>query len=161
MPRVGSSKIMTRGDMRQPFAQHDLLLVAAAEIQDQRLEAGRLDLQRGNLLTGDFALTPARIRPKRGRPGNDGSLIFSRTDISTTKPSVRRFSGQEKCRAAMASRGLLMDIFSPPRKTSRAGAASKPDNGLGHFGASGAHQPGETQDFPPRRIKGNCFPRMQ
>ena len=45
MPRVGSSKKITRGFPEQPFAEHDFLLVAARERADGLLGSGRSGVQ--------------------------------------------------------------------------------------------------------------------
>jgi len=43
MPRVGSSSRNTRAPAYSHFAQHGLLLVAAAQVHHALIQAGRLD----------------------------------------------------------------------------------------------------------------------
>jgi hypothetical protein len=46
MPRVGSSRISNCGFGREPAREQRLLLVAARQLADRRVDVGRLDAQR-------------------------------------------------------------------------------------------------------------------
>ena len=54
MPRVGSSRISTIRFDKQPFAQRDLLLVAAAQVPDLLFNARRFDIERIFVFIGNF-----------------------------------------------------------------------------------------------------------
>ena len=58
MPRVGSSRIRTRGSGCQPLGQDDLLLVAAGQRTDLLVHAGHSDVELLRVLRGDSALGP-------------------------------------------------------------------------------------------------------
>ena len=51
--------------MGQPLRQRDLLLVAAGERAEARFDPGRADVERLDLLGGDFPLTIGLEQPAR------------------------------------------------------------------------------------------------
>ena len=60
IPRVGSSRISTRGLGGQPLGEHDLLLVATGQRPDQLVDAGHPDVELLGVLAGDLALRRRR-----------------------------------------------------------------------------------------------------
>ena len=56
IPRVGSSRMRIRGSVAEPLAQDDLLLVAAGQVGDGLVDAGRPDLEAIGVALGDGPL---------------------------------------------------------------------------------------------------------
>ena len=92
---------------RQAAAQHDLLLVAAAERRDQRAGTARLDLQApGPARRRACASAPWPSRPRApSRPSTD-SERFSATENSAMTPSRPRSAGTSGMSRRPASRDL-------------------------------------------------------
>ncbi len=117
MPRVGSSSSRTLRVQAQPTRQHDLLLVAAGQLADLLLRAGRLDAQPLDEVVDDLVLL-GRGRPGRGREmrGSAASTMFSRTDRLGMMPSLLRSSGQhhragpDRRRRRVAPHRLAVDL---------------------------------------------------
>ena len=109
-PRVGSSRISTLRLGAQPAADHHLLLVAAAEPADRRLDARRLDREvadrrsapalsrRRPLISGRQRLKTSESRLAR--------LRLKATLFVSTSPSARRSSGTKPMPAFTAVGGL-------------------------------------------------------
>ena len=93
-PWVGSSRISTDGPRGQPPGQRDLLLVAAGEMGDRRVEGGRLDRE-----AVDEGAAPPRARASQSRNGPErmarstASVALAATLISGITPWRRRSSG--------------------------------------------------------------------
>ena len=80
---------------RQPFGQHDLLLIAARKRSGPRRDAGRADVQRCRSAARRCAIFAFRLR--RCRPSSiarrSGSEMFSAIDTSSSRPQRLRSSG--------------------------------------------------------------------
>ena len=72
MPRVGSSRISTRGFGRQPLGEHDLLLVAARQRADRLVDAGHPHARTARCSrVATRALRRPRHRKPREQPRQD------------------------------------------------------------------------------------------
>ncbi len=78
-PRVGSSRMRTRGARCEPAADHHLLLVAAAEAGDRRVDALGLDRQRADRLEREVG-AGARADQRKSRADHD-ALEVGEADI--------------------------------------------------------------------------------
>ena len=91
---------------RQPLAEHDLLLIAAAERRDRRLRSTRaLTASAVVIARAALRLAGAHDQPKRAYEASAGSVMFSRTFIAAITPRRRRSSGTRQMPCRMASRG--------------------------------------------------------
>ena len=91
MPRVGSSRISSRGSVASQRARRP----SAGYLRRAARSGSRsavLDVQRANQAVGDACCRPAK-EPDRPRPPASASTMFSRTDSSAMMPSILRSSG--------------------------------------------------------------------
>ena len=127
MPRVGSSRIRTFGSVVQPFADDDLLLVAAGEVQDLLLRAGRLDVELLDVGLGDlvFLLAARGCRPSSLR-ADTAAWYFPGQTYQGSGPRSFRSSGTRPSPARMASVGVCFSqLFAVDDDTRRCPAGRR------------------------------------
>ena len=108
MPRVGSSKISTLRLHRQPLGEHDLLLVAAGQRADARVDADGVRMSSRRRCRSAFCGLARRVdHAGRGhRPARFGSEMFSAIDdVEQQAASACGPRAPGRCRWSMASRG--------------------------------------------------------
>ena len=69
MPRVGSSRISSRGSVSEPAGEQHLLLVAAGQVADDGVRVGGADVERLDVLGDQLVLPPAGDRPRPAAAG--------------------------------------------------------------------------------------------
>ena len=151
MPRVGSSKIRIVGVRRQPLADNHLLLVAARQIPDLLLQAGRLDRQRlaHNCRAAVWRVLqcpPSRARRRNcaeGRP----APCWSPRPCRAPGRSACGPPTDSRCRRARRPLGLWMCTCLAVHLDRARLGRSAPKMSPGHLGAPGADQTGEAEDL--------------
>ncbi len=150
MPRVGSSRMSTSGGRVHPLRQHDLLLVAAGELADDRLDRAGLDVHALPVRLGDDPL-PALVDPADlGDPveGRDGDVPLDVVDEVQPVPlAVLRGIRQAVVdRLRDGLRGDLGSALVDPAGDVHAVAA--PEHAHRELGAPRAHDPRDADDLP-------------
>ena len=147
MPRVGSSRIRTRGPRRQPLGQDDLLLVAAGERSHLLVDAGHADVELLGVLPGD----PALGRGRDEEPGEQARQDRQRHVLGDREVQHQAFLVTVLRQVGDAlvhggRRGREVHELAAEAHLA-AVAVVDPEEDPGDLGAAGAHEPGEPEDL--------------
>ena len=116
MPRVGSSKMKMRHVAREPLAEHDLLLVAAAQQPRPAAWAVALTRSSSTIGAGHRRLAPPRQTRRAGASRRPcGSAMLRATVRPGTSPCALRSSGSSPMPRAIASAGARNRTRGPRR----------------------------------------------
>ena len=128
MPRVGSSKITTRGCIDSHLAKTTFCWLPPDSVPTMvSIEAVRMS----SAALRSVALrrsAPVRIRPDEAKEARLASEMFSLTEDSSTSPQRLRSSGIRKMPWSMASRGAAMATGLPSRRISPPAGRSTPNS---------------------------------
>ena len=157
MPRVGWSRIRTRGLRDQPLGQQHLLLVAAGERVGQLLDAGRDHAHAlGELARRRSASAARSTRPKpvREPPQHRQRRRWPGSGTAAPAPAGAGPRAAARCRARMRILGRARLHGRGRRSGSRpASGGVMPNSICGDLGAAGADQPEKAQDLAGRAAR--------
>ena len=155
-PRVGSSRISTRGSRNSQLREQDLLLVAAGEGRHPHRRVRRVDRQRRSRSARVFTRSSARRRPRIARrlPA-DRAKSCSRDGEIMNRPWSLRLSGRNAIRRRSHPRASGSCVPCRRRRScpiDRIGA----DDRARDLGAAAAHEAGEADDLPGPDRRARC-----
>ena len=149
MPRVGSSRISSRGSVISQRASSTFCWLPPLSVADDlaRGRRGRMSSALMYLATSSSCAARGigRVQP---RPACSARMMFSRTVSSATRPSVLRFSGAERDPVRRSrARGLRIATGSPSTRDLAAVGAVGAEQQPRELGAAGAEQAGQADDL--------------
>ena len=143
MPRVGSSRMSRFGFGEQPAGQQHLLLVAAGQVADQGVRAGRPDVEGLDVAVGELVLLAARDLPGPAALGLHGQHdVGPDAQVADQPLRLAVLRGEGDLLVQRQPRAAQLDVLPGDRGgpgVAAIGAVEQPDQ----LGPSGAEQPGQ------------------
>src|SRR6266403_3968569 len=142
----------------EPLADHHFLLVAAGQVADPLVEAGRADPERAHesvtILLRPRGAYPAQ-RAQDAPPGGQDQVGL---DVHPQRQAIALAVFRQVGDASPDRVGRAPDPNPLPSDEDLAGLEGvRAEDGPGHFGAAGADQPGESQDLAAPELEAHVL----